>query len=297
MDQQHESLPTEVLLTLKELGASLVNHSNWTRNLHRTLLCDAKANNSDLTEDAHHHCLFGQWYYGTENQKLTDQETFRELGDLHQRVHDTARRLLQTKVSGAPISLEQYDQFNDAIHIFRSAIEDLQHKIISEICTMDHLTGVWNRYTMNYKLGQEIERSRRYDHTASIALIDFDHFKSINDQYGHLAGDTVLKNITGHLTAQLRKYDSLFRYGGEEFLLLCPETGLDQCTSIVDRIREQIRTIGTRTHEGDIIYITVSAGIAVLDVNHPPAESVDLADKALLIAKNRGRDRVESIPV
>jgi diguanylate cyclase (GGDEF)-like protein len=296
MANREEGLPTETLDTLRELGLSLTNHSRWTRRLHRTLLCDAKPEESDLKEDAHHRCLFGQWYYSTHNPRLTELEDFHQIEELHKQVHDSARELLNFKQTGKCISLESYDRFTDAINVFRAAIQDLQYAIISEVCTIDHLTGVWNRYTMSYKLIQEVERSRRNGSPSAIALLDFDHFKMINDRYGHPVGDQVLKDAVGFITSRLRKYDAMFRYGGEEFLILFPDTSVDDATSIVDRLREDITKRPMASHNGKDIHVTISSGIAALDHQIPHAESIEHADKALLIAKNNGRNCVVTMP-
>jgi diguanylate cyclase (GGDEF)-like protein len=164
--------------------------------------------------------------------------------------------------------------------------------MFSQVCAVDQLTGVWNRYAMCYKLSQERERVRRSGKPCSIALIDFDYFKSINDRYGHLAGDEVLKTVMAFLISEMRKYDLVFRFGGEEFLFAFPETELDQSEELVDRLRQEISDLGVEITAGEVLKVTVSAGLALLDHESDVNEVIHLADSALMNAKLAGRDCV-----
>jgi len=146
---------------------------------------------------------------------------------------------------------------------------------------------------MQHRLSQELERSRRTGKSSSIALVDFDHFKSINDEYGHVAGDAVLKNIVGFMSKRFREYDAIFRYGGEEFLLLFPETNIEAAAAILERMRNDVTKVVTKIEDGREISITISIGLSVLGGDWTDKEAIDNADKALLIAKTNGRDRLE----
>jgi diguanylate cyclase (GGDEF)-like protein len=123
-------------------------------------------------------------------------------------------------------------------------------------------------------------------------LIDFDYFKSINDRYGHLAGDEVLKTVATFLVGEMRRYDLLFRFGGEEFLFLFPATALDQAEELLDRLRQGIRGLDIMVSAGSALRVTVSAGLALLDAESEALDVVHLADRALMNAKLAGRDCV-----
>jgi diguanylate cyclase len=285
-------LPGDILNILRDLGVGLTNHSNWVKRLHRSIICHSDIPTDDLASDAERRCEFGKWYYANRDTRLRALPMFDEVGDLHCRVHEHARRLLQLKQSGKDIATEDYDSFTDIAQQFRTAVQSLQFSIFSQVCAVDHLTGVWNRYAMCYKLSQEQERVRRSGKPCSIALIDFDYFKSVNDRYGHLAGDEVLKTAVEFLVSKLRKYDLVFRFGGEEFLFAFPETALDQSAELVDRLREDVKKLDVEIAGGEVISVTVSAGLALLDHESDVNDVIHLADSALMNAKLAGRDCV-----
>lgn len=152
----------------------------------------------------------------------------------------------------------------------------------------DRLTGLYNRAALDELLAKEIERSDRYGRTMSVVLIDLDHFKRVNDQLGHLAGDRVLIAFADVLRNTIRNYDSAGRWGGEEFLILCPETNADQARVVAERI-----CAATRIHPFETGWRhTVSIGFAELRPRDDSDALLLRADDALYQAKNSGRDRV-----
>lgn len=285
-------LPGEILNALHDLGTSLINHSNWLKVLHRTLISDSDPNEEDFSPEAHHKCLFGHWYDHVTDPALKGLPHFEEVGELHQQVHSRARHLLQLNRKKERISAEEYDAFIDIAHRFRVAVQSLQFAMVSQVCAVDHLTGVWNRYAMLYKLSHELERSRRSNTPCAVALLDFDHFKTINDTHGHVAGDMVLKTTLRFISAQMRKYDEIFRYGGEEFLFMFPDTDLEMATRILERLRQQIRALPILLDNGAQINVSVSIGLSLMDGDHNEQDAIACADNALLSAKMNGRDRI-----
>lgn len=160
----------------------------------------------------------------------------------------------------------------------------------------DPLTGVGNRLRMEEELAAAYSRAKRYGHRFSLAVVDVDHFKEFNDGFGHLAGDAALKQVASTLRAALRSGDSVFRYGGEEFVVLLPEQGLGEATHVVDRMRRTLEEQRMRRpEEGKVL--TFSAGVAELDSFSDEGVGTWLAraDAALYFAKSNGRNRVEAI--
>jgi diguanylate cyclase (GGDEF)-like protein len=156
----------------------------------------------------------------------------------------------------------------------------------------DALTGVLNRRAIRDVLRRELARCRRERTTLGIILADVDHFKKINDHYGHAAGDAVLVNTTGRIAATLRSYDTLGRYGGEEFLIIAP--GCD--VSLASRLAERIRTsVGDQPVDigNESTTITLSLGVTLGTSESDPEFLVELADTAMYQAKRQGRNRVE----
>lgn len=154
----------------------------------------------------------------------------------------------------------------------------------------DPLTGLFNRQTLCERLEAEWHRTRRYPRPFALALLDCDGFKPLNDRYGHLVGDVVLRRIATVLQAQVRGYDTCCRWGGDEFVLLFPETDLQEVEVIVERIQAGLRHALEREFEG----LSVSLGAVVF--RSPPLSPTDClqaADDAMYAAKRRGRGGVE----
>ncbi len=160
---------------------------------------------------------------------------------------------------------------------------------------VDELTGAYNRRYLARVLSTEWNRTQRYNSPLSAAMLDLDHFKRINDVHGHLIGDEVLRTLVSMVRAQLRDTDHMVRYGGEEFLLLLPETGPTEATLVVERLRFLLARKPVYTGSGaEPLMVTFSAGIAATPMcgARDAEELVDLADAALLAAKRSGRDRI-----
>ncbi len=159
---------------------------------------------------------------------------------------------------------------------------------------VDYLTKVANRRAFQERLEEEFERAKRYHGTFSLIMLDIDHFKKVNDRFGHLAGDRVLRLLARVLEDQTRLNDFVARYGGEEFTVLLPETTIDQGCLVADKIRLAIQ--GTSLKYGEAkIKVTVSAGVGEADTRRDDPESlIERVDAALYRAKGMGRNRVES---
>jgi diguanylate cyclase (GGDEF)-like protein len=161
----------------------------------------------------------------------------------------------------------------------------------------DPLTGLYNRRHMMATLESEFDRSNRISSPFSLLMIDLDHFKRVNDTYGHQQGDIVLQSISQEIQAQLRQYDSAARFGGEEFALLLPETNLSEGTMVAERLRQTISKIQFSDSISDL-KITASIGIAAIPHKkiNTTEDLIRLADDALYAAKSNGRNRVETVP-
>ncbi len=160
--------------------------------------------------------------------------------------------------------------------------------------TTDGLTGLFNHRTGQEKLAEQLKQAERYDRRLSVIMLDVDHFKSINDTYGHPAGDTVLKSVARLIKSNCRDVDIPVRYGGEEFLLVLPEITLDGALVVAERIRNALKAEVIK-HEDIEVRITGSFGVACFpDDAGTQQELLDLADKSLYLSKRLGRDQVHS---
>lgn len=161
---------------------------------------------------------------------------------------------------------------------------------IREVSLTDTLTGVGNRRKLDQALATEISRARRTGGKLCALMADLDHFKKVNDRYGHAAGDTVLQRFGEILRAQTRPTDTAARYGGEEFVLLLPHVELARAAAMADRIRQ---LVGAETIAPLAAPISASFGVAELRAGDTADAFIDRADEALYRAKSAGRDRVE----
>ncbi len=183
---------------------------------------------------------------------------------------------------------------------YRRSLEDAHHKLeqqknmLEQMAITDELTGLYNRRYLKKILHQEFERSKRYRSEFSVLMLDLDHFKQVNDTYGHGFGDHVLREVARQIGCSIRTSDSAFRFGGEEMIILLPQTDIKGAKQTAENIRLQLAAEPIEDINHSTI-VTVSIGVAS-SLLHKPENRNDLiafADKALYSAKENGRNRVE----
>ena len=168
---------------------------------------------------------------------------------------------------------------------------------MNDMATRDELTGLVNRRRMLELLADELKRERRLEQPLCLALLDIDHFKRVNDTHGHQRGDEVLRHFAQVAQASLRETDTLARWGGEEFLLLCPAGSGEQAITGLERLRRQLATTPLPGLAGGITAaIRFSAGLALRRPGEPIEETIARADQSLYRAKAEGRDRTVQNP-
>lgn len=176
---------------------------------------------------------------------------------------------------------------------------NLNYEMMRRTSHFDVLTGVNNRRFLEQRIGEEIDRSQRNETPLSCLFLDIDHFKLINDSFGHRAGDEVLSLVAGTIKKQLRSNDVLARYGGEEFVALLSAIGDKKASDIAERIRHSIKGLAVTYNKSDLS-VTISIGVSTYQPSQSPlvstaeiaAQLVHLADTALYQAKKNGRDRI-----
>jgi diguanylate cyclase (GGDEF)-like protein len=161
----------------------------------------------------------------------------------------------------------------------------------------DPLTKVYNRRYLDRRLDEEVSRSKRYSLPLSVLMLDIDHFKRVNDTYGHPAGDVILSTLAGLVKSTLRNLDVVTRYGGEEFLVICTNTGIDGAALVAERLRKLVETLQINIPDdsgmNQAIHVSISVGVSSFDASVGNKKNlIQAADEALYRAKDEGRNRV-----
>lgn len=284
---------------LQELETALSEHIalvlEWNRHL---IVGDEESRASGLPDDPNHDhaddhdCNFGAWYALNQHNRLIDQPAIHALATTHEQLHNAARRVQKHFDRNGKIDVAEYDVMALRAESFFSQIRRLERAFRTARSNVDPLTGAYNRQTMLSDLEVERERSIRTQSPTAIALVDLDHFKSVNDTHGHQAGDLVLQTIAGILQSHVRPFDKVYRYGGEEFLICLPNADMRQTARILERLRRVIEASPV-TLENDVsLSITTSIGAAPILPDRKIDQIIDKADRALYAAKESGRNRV-----
>ena len=186
------------------------------------------------------------------------------------------------------------DEMRQALHKLEQTNQELRESLVEldRLASTDKLTGAWNRRRLEEAVASEMDRLKRYDHPLCALVIDVDFFKRVNDNYGHAAGDSLLVELTGRLRSVLRVTDSLTRWGGEEFIALCPDTMLSTAGVLAQRLRREVERKPFALAGG----ITVSIGAAECMPDESWEAWFQRADAALFRAKANGRNQVQLAP-
>lgn len=276
-----------------QLEQALYNHQQWYNSIIRSLICKLPSDRHDTNADAHKECRFGQWYYETSSEKLRQYPGFIALGEEHLSMHKIATKLLVTINNGGTVSSYDYDNFANVLEKMRLEIAVLQREFSELLYNRDALTGAINRISMLQVLREQQALVKRNVQLCSIAILDLDHFKTVNDQYGHTAGDYVLAGISRFIIENIRPYDKFFRIGGEEFLICFQNADTKLAFEMIERLRIGISEMKINFNENQCINITASFGISSIESDSSIEQSIEYADKALYKAKNHGRNNTQ----
>ncbi len=166
-------------------------------------------------------------------------------------------------------------------------------KQIMDQANKDGLTGIYNRNFMNMHLNSVIEEAKLTGRKFSIALFDIDHFKKFNDTYGHLHGDKVLKEVSHYIEQTVRTSDTVYRYGGEEFIIYFANTGIDDAAVVLDKLREGVSRLQILTDKNELTQVTISMGVTEFPTYDMSVQGlIEKADQAMYFSKENGRNRV-----
>jgi diguanylate cyclase (GGDEF)-like protein len=204
-------------------------------------------------------------------------------------MHQLAAHLLLASAEGTTIGVQDFERFSSTLKSLRVEVNTLKRELEDLLSHVDPLTGVNSRTGLLTVLRELHALVKRKVLPCSIVMMDLDHFKVINDTYGHQAGDRVLIACAQYLMQHLRPYDKVFRYGGEEFVLCLQNATAEGALQIVDLLREGLAKMPVHYNEM-LIGVTASFGVAQLDPAFSVEQSLDHADQALYTAKSNGRN-------
>ncbi|MCF2846303.1 MULTISPECIES: diguanylate cyclase [unclassified Pseudoalteromonas] len=283
---------TQLEDVIAEIEQAIEWHQSWYKNLLRCLIADTPANEQDLADNAHNFCRFGQWFNKLPDQTIKLHPHFSEIASAHKKMHQGAKVLLSLKESKTVIPVNLLDQFHADLDRLRELFDCLIDEFTEVLHTRDPLTGASNRTNLLENLQKEHELCKRKSLSCALIMIDLDHFKQVNDEFGHAAGDKVLIALVKCIKSQLRKYDQLYRYGGEEFLVCLPQTELDDAKSFSERLRAGVEALKIDISNDNHINVTGSFGVTLINADDNIETAIERADEAMYQAKKSGRNRV-----
>ncbi|MGA8872570.1 MAG: diguanylate cyclase [Candidatus Acidiferrales bacterium] len=284
--------PAELQVLISNVDQAIYNHDRWHESLIATLMCRLPYDEDDVHDESFRRCRFGQWLYGEGQRLLDDHPSYAAIESEHRRMHQLVARLLLAAADGTPIGVQDYELFSSAVKSLRLEATTLKRELEDMLSHVDPLTGVNGRTLLLTVLRELQALVKRNVMPCSVVMMDLDHFKTINDTYGHQAGDRVLVASAKYVTQHLRPYDKIFRYGGEEFVLALQNETSEVALITVNHLREGLATMPVH-YNNMLIGVTASFGIAALDSDYSVEQTLDHADLALYGAKSGGRNRAE----
>ena len=284
-------MPQSVLDGISAIERAIALQTKWFKNWHEQVICNHDLAGFDV--NAVRDLPLGKWFESEESKPFRNNPGFMILGERLEEIVTQVRVFLGESEGDAPHPVDSYTHFMNTLMDLNTQVQQLQNDAWRGLTRMDPLTGVRNRHDMMAELDVERERARRSADACSVAMVDLDHFKALNDTHGHVVGDQVLRHISALFGEQLRPYDMVYRYGGEEFLLCLPNTDAKTATMVLDRLRVKIsQTPMPYAKDGEPFFLSASFGVTEIDTVEHIVKSIERADMALYDVKQKGRNAV-----
>jgi len=275
------------------LDTAIQAHLDWSRRVLRCAVLKTSPGEDVLAGDAHLLCQFGHLYAAHRPAFVElDAERATILEKDHALLHDASRTICQAILAETPARSDDLDVFESAQH---GLIENLAYFFalaMSRNSHIDALTGLPLRHDMQRDFDALRKLGKRHGTVQLLMMVDVDHFKSVNDQHGHAAGDTVLQRIAQALKIVLRGDDFIYRFGGEEFVLLMESNNSpNAAANAAQRVLESIRALSIQLDENAVVRPTVTIGVVQAAGGESLASVVERADSAMYEGKASGRNR------
>lgn len=282
----------EAFASLTGFQHALAGHVEWLQKWYQAIL--HRGSGAPIPPAGSGDCQFAAWLNAAAQGPLANFPGFGLLGEEHEAVHARAAQISARAEAGQTVTTSDYETLMGSVLSFGNAAQALEREVWKALATVDPLTGLANRQTMRSQLTGERDRAIRQRLPLTLALTDIDHFKKVNDTFGHAQGDNVLRAVAQVLRGAVRPYDVVYRYGGEEFLICLPGTNTESGIQVLDRIRQAIAALELTDDKGTPIPVTATFGLAGVDADTSVDDAIERADKALYDGKRQGRNRVIS---
>lgn len=265
-------------------------HIDWLNRTYRKVVCQLPMTEDEVAALTNTHvCEVGRTLDSVDVPELRRTEAFQEIQRLHEHLHQAAARMAAAYHAQGRVPEAVFDDYVEIQQGFFRVLDDFLWELENLCGKFDALTLLPNRQLLDQILTRELNRATRHQLPLSVVMVDLDHFKQLNDALGHLAGDEVLRQVSAILRARLRDYDVVGRYGGEEFLIILPETTASEAEQLMESLRQALEQAA---FGGACAPVTASFGVAQNRPGDRPVDLVGRADVALYVAKESGRNCV-----
>lgn len=277
---------------IAELDAAVESHLNWTRRVFRCALLRTSPGEDVLAPLAHNLCRFGGWVTSkqSEFEKLNVHKMQRLL-TVHQAMHDAIRSICIDILDGRPGQSSHIDTFEQTQTELINLLAEFKTQFLATATQYDDLTGLALRHGLEEEFIQLQKLCKRNKLLLYVVIIDADNFKYINDSYGHPVGDIVLCHLANTLKRNIRPDEPLYRYGGDEFLLLMQTQSPEEAVSAAERLINVVRSAPVLVPQSKSLAMTITMGLSLVIDDEELHGVIERADKVLLEAKKAGRDR------
>lgn len=291
------NLPTETETFIAELDTAVAAHMEWTRRILRCAVLRTAPDNDVCDPLAHSLCRFGVWFMANQGHfEALDAPAARRVEAAHRTMHDAIRSICANIMSGQPGRDADLEDFEQSQSELISLLANFKTLILSSAVRSDPLTGLPLRYGIENDFVLYQKETQRNRTQLYVVMIDVDHFKRVNDTYGHPVGDQVLRHLVGTLKSSLRSNEPLYRFGGEEFLWLLKCNSVDEAEQSARRVLTTIGTTPVPISDSQSLTLTVTLGLARVGESENLASAISRADLALYDGKKGGRNRFVVAP-
>lgn len=260
-----------ILATIEQ---ALSMHDKWRERLQRNLICRLPLSQDDMAEDAHCRCAFGVWFYSKASAQFRSLPAFQKIGELHQEMHQSARRVCFDIKGAGMVPEEEYDEFLAGISRFRDELLSLRQRVLYTLQNIDSLTGAFNHAKLLPDLRAEQRRLKEGGEPYTLLLMDID-LKAINQSLGRDVGDKLLRAAIAGVRGCLTSGDKIYRYGGAEFVICLPGLNSEGAEVIKEALLKKLEEILGDAVGQAATTLHIHYGIVDLDANTYLEELLD----------------------